>query len=133
MANKYLRTAKMKMSAGTTKMNPPANFKCNGEVPKFWSKKAVNVRFSIVSTAAAKTSFQEMTKANIAEAVMPGKISGKTTFRNAESLVHPSVQAASSNSSGMPENNEKVIKTENGMASVVCTNDKPKVVSSRPV
>ena len=133
MANRYLRTAKMKISAGTTRMNPPANFKCSGDVPKFWSRKAVSVRFSMVSTAAAKTSFHEITNAKIAEAVMPGKISGKTTFLKAESRVHPSVHAASSNSNGIPENNEKVIKTANGIASVVWTNDKPKTVSSRPV
>jgi len=79
MANKYFRTAKMKIRAGTTRMNPPANFRCKGDVSKFCNKKAVSVRFSIVSTAAAKTSFHEITKAKIAEAVIPGIISGRTT------------------------------------------------------
>jgi hypothetical protein len=31
IANRYLRTAKMKMSAGMTSAAPPANFRCSGE------------------------------------------------------------------------------------------------------
>ena len=80
MANRYLRTAKMKIRAGTTRMKPPANFRCRGDVSRLVKRKAVKVRFSMVKTAAAKTSFHEMTKAKIADAVMPGRISGKTTL-----------------------------------------------------
>ena len=55
----------------------------------------MSVLFSIVSTAAAKTSFQETTKANTADAAMPGVTSGSTTLTKACSRVQPSVQAAS--------------------------------------
>lgn len=133
IAKRYFRTAKIKTKAGTTRIKPPANFRCRGEVSKFCNKNAVNVRFSIVRTAAANTSFQEITKAKIAEAVMPGSTSGKITLVKAVKRVHPKVQAASSNSIGMPENNEKVINTEKGKANVVWINAKPKIVSSIPV
>ena len=73
----------------------------------------------MVNTEAAKTSFQEITKANMADAVIPGSINGSTTLRKAWKRVQPKVQAASSNSIGMPENNENVIKTANGKAKVV--------------
>ena len=87
----------------------------------------------MVSTAAANTSFHEITKAKIAEAVMPGRISGNTTLVKAVSRVQPSVHAASSSSIGMPEKSEKVISTAKGIASVVCTSARPKAVSSSPV
>src|SRR6056300_298869 len=87
----------------------------------------------MVRTADAKTSFQEMTNANMADAVMPGKINGKTTYLKAPKRVQPSVQAASSSSLGIPENSENVIRMANGSASVVCISDKPICVSSRPV
>ena len=83
------------------------------------------MRFWIVSTEAANTSFHEMVKAKIADAVMPGRTSGSTTFWNACSRLQPSVQAASSSSSGMPEKIEKVISTANGIASVVWTSASP--------
>ncbi len=91
------------------------------------------MRFWMVSTAAAKTSFQEMTKAKTAEAAMPGRASGSTTLRKACSRVQPSVQAASSSSIGMPEKSEKVISTAKGSASVVWTSARPRMVSSSPM
>ena len=133
MANRYFLTAKIKIRAGKTKIKPPANFKWIAVVSKFCSKNAVKVRFSMVNTAAANTSFQEITKAKIAEAVIPGRISGRTTLVKAVNRVQPRVQAASANSSGMPENKEKVISTANGTAKVVCTKAKPSAVSSNPV
>ena len=45
MANKYFLTAKIKMSAGMTRMKPPANLRCKGAVSKFCKRKAVSVRF----------------------------------------------------------------------------------------
>ena len=54
-------------------------------------------------------------------------------MRNACSRVQPSVQAASSSSTGMPEKSEKVMSTAKGSASVVCTSARPSAVSSSPV
>ena len=96
----------MKISAGRTSTAPPANFSGSGDTSRLCSRKAVSVRFWMVSTAAAKTSFQEMTKAKTAEAAMPGSASGSTTLVKACTRVQPSVQAASSSSSGMPEKSE---------------------------
>ncbi len=123
----------MKISAGMTRAAPPANLSGSGETLIDWSRKAVSVRFWIVSTAAAKTSFQEITKANTAEAAIPGSASGRTTLRNACTRVQPRVQAASSSSTGMPEKSEKVMRTAKGSASVVWTRARPRIVSSSPV
>lgn len=133
MANRYFRTAKIKINAGITNIKPPANLRCSGDVSRFCNKKAVNVRFSTVKTAAAKTSFQEITKAKIAEAAMPGKINGNTTLVKPVRRLQPNVQATSSSSMGTPEKIEKVINTAKGSANVVCTSAKPNIVSSNPV
>src|SRR5690606_20082243 len=119
MAKRYLRTAKMNTRAGSTSAAPPANFRCRGETLRLCTRKAVSVRFSIVNTAAANTSFQEMVKANTAEATRPGSTSGSTTLRKACQRLQPSVHAASSSSIGMPEKIEKVMSTAKGMASTV--------------
>lgn len=87
----------------------------------------------MVNAAAAKTSFHEITKAKIAEAVVLGMISGKTTIVNAVRRVLPKIRAASSSSIGMPENREEVISTANCTASVVCTSTRPKAGSSSPL
>jgi hypothetical protein len=91
------------------------------------------VRFWIVMTEAANTSFHEIVKAKIAEAAIPGSTSGSTTFWNACSRLQPSVHAASSSSIGIPEKIEKVMSTAKGIASVVWTSARPKALSSRPM
>src|SRR5210317_1179213 len=133
IAKRYFRTAKIKTNAGTTRIKPPANLRCSGDVSRFCSKNAVSVRFSMVRTAAANTSFHEMTKAKMADAVIPGRTSGRTTLVKAVKRVHPKVHAASSNSIGMPENRENVINTAKGKANVVWISARPKIVSSMPV
>ena len=102
--NRYLRTAKTKINDGTTRKTPPASLKCRGDSLSCASRYALSGRFWLVRTAAAKTSFQEMTNEKIAIAANPGNANGNTTRIIACRREQPSVQAASSYSFDMPRN-----------------------------
>jgi hypothetical protein len=87
------------------------------------------VRSRTVSTEAAKTSFQEMTKAKMAVAAIPGRASGSTILRKAWKRVQPNTHAASSSSRGMPMNRLEEMSAAKGRASAVWMRATPNGVS----
>src|SRR6476469_6552771 len=81
---------------------------------------------------AAKTSFQESTKAKIAAAASPGKAIGNTILVKACIRWQPRVRAASSNSLGTATKMLLVTKMVWGKARAVCTIATANRVSYRP-
>ena len=89
----------------------------------------MSVRSRTVRIEAAKTSFQEITKAKMAVAARPGRASGRITLQKAWKRVQPNTQAASSYSRGMPMNRLCVTSAAKGSASTVWISETPKGVS----
>src|SRR3972149_3522973 len=122
----------MKMIAGMRMKNPPAKRKWSGD----WFNWTINLAGSVwlrtVRIAAAKTSFQESTKVNMAEAANPGKANGKATRRKASKRPQPMVMAASSRSLDTAMKILLVTKMVVGKAIAVCMNATPDTVSSIP-
>src|SRR4051794_8504850 len=102
---------KMNTSDGTISAKPPANRKGNGELFRAVKTWAGRVRFEIVRTLAANTSFQDSTNVNRLEAARPGSANGSATRVNAPIGVQPRVRAASSTSRGMAMKMLLVIRT----------------------
>src|SRR5688572_6610364 len=110
----------IKIIEGTSMKNAPANLKGSPDLSSEKRIWAGRVRFSRVRRIAAKTSFQEVTKAKMAEAAIPGKTNGATTLKNACSGVQPKTVAASSNSYGTVAKTLEITRTELGKTSAVC-------------
>src|ERR1700730_11208995 len=112
---------KMKTKAGNVSRRPPAYRKGNGDTASCWTSCAGKVVLRRVSTAAAKTSFQEVTKANSAATARPGMLLGSTTRNTAPRWVHPSDMAASSSSWGTLTKTLDTSNTVKGSEMAACT------------
>src|SRR5712691_12122133 len=123
---------KMNTSAGRISANPPANRYGSGESPNDDSTCAGSVRLLTVRMTDANTSFHDNTNVKMLAAARPGNASGMATRVNAPSGVQPSVNAASSRSTGTEIKMLAVMSTVVGSARAVWTSATAHKVSYRP-
>ena len=129
-------TANVKTNTGTTMMQMMAPIlpHCNPS-----SARAIDATtgsgaaFELVSGKARTRSFQARIKQNREVAAIPGAVNGNMMMKKVANLPHPSMLAASSNSSGKSMKKLRIIQVANGILSARYGKIKPICVSSRPV
>src|SRR6187397_1089042 len=122
-----------RMTTGTMAMTDDANRYCHAT--RYWPMKVVMPTVSglisgdCASVSATTNSFHAAMNVKMTAVTMPGRASGRVTRRRTPSREAPSMDAASSSSTGMVEKYATMIQVENARLNAALTTMSARYVS----